>query len=127
MEAAAVSRRMGRAPRTADERGRRFLLVCGHGLGHRIESFPTEAEARSAFIAARLCTSPRAEWAELVAVDSEARLARLSWFGNGAGRAGAAPRAIAVALPSRRRWLRRRAGQSRRRRAGQSRARRSGQ
>lgn len=125
MEAAAVSRRLGRpasaAARAAaarraqpdvDEGERRFVLVSGHGLGYRIESFPTEAEARAAFIAARLRTSPRAEWAELVAIDGEARLKRLSWFGTGTGTgAGAArasaPRVVALAAPAPR-WRRRR-------------------
>jgi hypothetical protein len=107
MEAAAVSRRSARTP--ADEYGRRFVLVSGQEGGHRIESFPTEAEGRAAFIAARLRTSPRAEWAELVAVDSEGRLAPLSWFGVGSGATRVpVPRVVAVVPPAPRRWRRRR-------------------
>lgn len=87
----------------ASQQERRFVLVTGHGTGHQIKSFATEAEARAAFIAARLRTSPRTEWAELVTIDSRARPVRLCWFG---ANPGVAP-AVVVVPATRRLWWRR--------------------
>lgn len=90
---------------TAAGREERYLLVIGNAQGHQLKSFATEAEARAAFVAARLRSTPKAEWGELVSMDTGGHLSRLCWFGASAG---AAPSFVLPASPARRRrrWLR---------------------
>ncbi|MGH9224464.1 MAG: hypothetical protein ACRD2W_11950 [Acidimicrobiales bacterium] len=61
-----------------------FVVVVGRtgATRPRTESFATEADARLAFKEARLATDPRAEWAELVALDGGTRRRTLAWFGT---------------------------------------------
>ncbi|MFP5317289.1 MAG: hypothetical protein ACLGI2_03230 [Acidimicrobiia bacterium] len=100
----------------------RYLLVASlPGSGNRARAhlalFSDAVEAKAAFRAIRLQTSPRAEWAHLVSIDAGGALRPVCWFGtpspslDGAGGApwSGGPGVTGVKPPVRRRrtWPRR--------------------
>ena len=65
----------------------RYLLVVsttasGGRPRPRLATFIDLAEAKAAFRAARLQTSPRADWAHLVSIDAGGGLRPVCWFGT---------------------------------------------